>query len=235
MKSYYTSRVILSFLRSVIETPFVVSLFIEPYIIRFKNPSHFLYFPTAETIVEAILEQTYKLSNRQKVEHKLEYKIGFHYVDKNGNKIPPEIRFPEVTKVMENGTKISFFDTTNPKKVHELESELYRLQKKAGISSIRRMRPGETLGIMSAIDRMSTPGPTKAQLDFFSLRDELERPEDYSVNIVTRYCGLKVEPKEGVKLEEIYTKEIECPHEEGYCEKCEITKNLKDKFQKQNK
>jgi len=175
------------------------------------------------------LKKLKRLGKRKEHDISHLYTCDFHYVDKSGNKIPPEIRFPKVTIQREDGTKITFFDTKNPKKVHELESELYGLQKKTGISSIRRMRSGQPRGIIDAVDRLSMPGPSEAELEFFSLHDELERPEDYRVNVVTRYCGLQVKPEVG------YTKKIECPYEYGYCEKCEICKNLKDKVQKQNK
>jgi len=157
--------------------------------------------------------------------------IKFVIRDKNGNEVevPEKIRFQKVTKIRNDGSEITFYDTKNPKKVSDLEIEAYRLKKKAGISSIRRMEPGESLGLMDAIDKMSTPSPSKAELEFFRLHDELMRPEDYGVNVVIRYCGLQVKSEVG------YTKEIECLYEYGYCEKCEICKNLKDKVQKQNK
>ncbi len=61
-----------------------------------------------------------------------------------------------------------------------------------------------------------------------------EKPEDYSVHNPTRYCGLKIKPKEGMTIDEIFTEKTECSYEREYCENCETSKNLKDKVQKQN-
>jgi hypothetical protein len=243
VKSYYTSRVILSFLRSLIELPFL-----NPDIVRFNNPTYFPYFTTGETVIEAILEQSCKPIKHRKTEPKFENsnpesqskRVKFCYVDKNDNEIPEEIRFPEITMIMYNGIKITFYDTENPEKVSELEKEIRLLERKTkGLAyypsrNKKRISFARSLGIVEAVDKISTPPVTKAELEFFRLEYELEKPEDYSVHNPSRYCGLKIKPKESMRLEEIFTKETECQHEKEYCEKCEISKNLKDKIQKQN-
>jgi hypothetical protein len=67
MKSYYTSRTVLSFLRFLVELPFL-----NPNIIRFNNPNYFPYFTTGETLFEGFMEQYCKHEGREKKQIKEE-------------------------------------------------------------------------------------------------------------------------------------------------------------------
>lgn len=182
-----------------------------------------------------------KYLSKKKEHNASQVEIGnVYYVNKDGNRVPEEVRFPEVTITMENGVQIRFYDAENPVKLSELEKELSLLSQKTRVlayyphKNIKKMTPGQSLGLVDAIDKLSTPPVTKAELEFFRLEHELEKLEDYSVHNPTRYCGLKIKPKEDMKLEEIFTKETECSYKEEYCEKCETSKEIKDRVQKQS-